>query len=203
MNKWCGWLSLILFLLTLLLVVGSWILSAWGYSVRGILQPEGIRWLFVTFPQVWATSATALLVMLLSAVGGIDDSGLWSILRYYCHGASEHPSYRQRLAFKWSIFFQVLFLLPYILLSFTPHSLLLSVSGSLWHGSPFVNSLPYVLILSLLIQSLLYGILCGRVTTLARVMQLLTQGIIRFAPLLVVYLQARLLYVVFRYVVGG
>ncbi len=202
MNKWCGWFSLFLFLLTVLLVVGSWILSAWGYSVRGILQPEGIRWLFVVLPQVWTISVTGLLILLFSAIGCIENSGLWSILRYYLCRTMERPNYRQRLAFKWSIFFWVLSLLPFFLLSFTPHSLLLSVSGNLWHGSPFIASLPYVMIWSFQVQSLLYGMLCGKVTTLPRIMQLLTQGIVRFAPLLVLYLQARLLFVIYRYVAG-
>ncbi len=203
MNKFCGFLSLFLFLLLLLLIVGSWILSAWGYSIKGVLQPEGIRWFFVNLPEVWNTSGTVLLILLFGTIGSIEGSGLWNILLHYLRiggRADVNVSYRQRLAFRWSIFFWILFLLPYLLLAVTPHSLLLSVTGNLWHRSPFIGSLPYVLLFSWMLQSLLYALLCGKITSLARSMQLLTRGFARFSPLLIVYLEARLLYVVFLYV---
>jgi p-aminobenzoyl-glutamate transporter AbgT len=207
MNRVCGFLSLFLLCVILVLVVGSWILSAWGVVVRGVLQPEGIRWFFVTLPQVWSTSTVALLLLLFSALGCMEASGLWGAFRSHFpvvrRGEEGRASlgYRQRLAFGWSIFFWVLFLLPYVLLACTPHSLLLSITGNLWHRSPFINTLPYVLLFSWVVQSLLYALLCGRLTTLSRLSQLLTYGIARYAPLLILYLEAQLLYTVFKYVV--
>ena len=171
-------LGVILLIAEVALILVSWILSAtMTAGVHSLLSDEGIRWFFGSFSEVLASPLLVCLVLFLIAVGCMRRSG---ILR--CQ-----QSYRDRLALRLSAVSLIIYVIIILLLTAMPHAVLLSATGSLF-PSPFSRSLVPVMAFGLVLVSVAFGLISGRLRTLADVLESLSDGIRRGAPFFILYI---------------
>ena len=187
-----GVVCLILFLSEALLFILSWLLSA--------TRMEGVRsTLFASPLLVW-------LLLCLIAWGSLRKSGL---IRFFTFSPS-HPftfspshsfTFRDRLALRVSLVFLVIYLVILALLTLTPHAILLSATGHLF-PSAFSRSLVPVIAFGVCLVSVTFGLVSGRLRSLADILDALSNGIARGASLIVIYLFAIQLFESIRFVFG-
>lgn len=162
------------------LILISWILSAtMTGNVRSLLSGEGIRWFFGSFTYFLASPLLVWLVLLLMAAGCMQRSG---IMR-------RQHSYRDRMAIRMAGVALAAYIVIILLLTAMPHAILLSATGSLF-PSAFSNSLVPVVAFGLVLLSVTYGVMAGRLHTLSDILDALSEGIRRGAPLFVLYVLA-------------
>lgn len=179
-----------LLLAEVLLILLSWILSAtMTEGVRSLLSGEGIRWFFGCYTGIVASPPLAWLVLLLIAAGCMRQSG---IMR-------PQQSYRDRMALRAALVFLALYIGVILLLTAMPHAVLLSATGSLV-PSPFSRSLVAVVAFGLVLLAVVFGVMSGRLRTLADVLDSLSEGIRRGAPLFIIFILAMHLYASLKFV---
>ena len=108
----------------LLLMLISWIWSAAipMSGVRSMLSGEGIRWFFGHFADIMATPLLVWLLLLAMSYGALVRSGLMASLR-------RTVSFRRRRARIITLFFVLIYVAAVLLLTVSPHAVLLSVIG--------------------------------------------------------------------------
>ncbi len=201
-----GVVCLVLFLSEALLFILSWLLSATRMDgVRSLLSSEGIRWFFGTWQTLFASPLLVWLLLCLIAWGSLRKSGL---MRSVQSGGSKfftfHYSllpFRDRLALRVSLVFLVIYLVILALLTLTPHAILLSATGHLF-PSAFSRSLVPVIAFGVCLVSITFGLVSGRLRSLADILDALSTGIAHGAPLIVIYLFAIQLFESIRFVFG-
>ena len=167
----------------LLLVLVSWILSAtMADNVRSLLSSEGLRWFVGTFSSFVATPSLVWMLLMSMAGGCMWQSNLLSVIR----SCEPKGNYRQRVALRSTLTFLVIFLLVVMLLTVFPHAVLLSATGRLW-PSPFSRALVPIVALGLLLMSVVYGRTSGRFNSITDIIDSLSFGIGKAAPLLILY----------------
>lgn len=177
-------IALALFAAQLLLMLGSWIYSA-AFPVGGVqslLSGEGLRWLMGQFAQTLATPVLVWLLLLAMSYGVLAGSGVFRFLK---PGVSQ-AGYRELRALWLSLGFIVVYIGAVLLLTFSPHAVLLSAVGTLW-PSPFSASLVPVIAFGLMVFASFYGLISGTFRGVAQVYESLLQGIRLAAPLLLFY----------------
>jgi aminobenzoyl-glutamate transport protein len=181
----------------LALILFSWILSAAGVEgVRSLLSGEGVRWFVGDFARMVASPLLAWLLLSMMAVGAFLRSGLTSL---WHEDRSRILSYRDRTAFRVSLVLLVAYVAAILLLTVVPHAVLLSASGSLF-PSPFSRSIIPIVAFGLTLVSITFGMMSGRMQSLSDVLEVLSYGIRRYAPLLVLYVFCIMLYQSLRFV---
>ena len=98
-------------------------------------------------------------------------------------------SYRDRMAIRMAGVALAAYIVIILLLTAMPHAILLSATGSLF-PSAFSNSLVPVVAFGLVLLSVTYGVMAGRLHTLSDILDALSEGIRRGAPLFVLYVLA-------------
>ena len=181
----------------LALILLSWIRSAAGVEgVRSLLSGEGVRWFVGDFARMVASPLLAWLLLSMMAVGAFLRSGLTSL---WHEDRSRILSYRDRTAFRVSLVLLVAYVAAILLLTVVPHAVLLSASGSLF-PSPFSRSIIPIVAFGLTLVSITFGMMSGRMQSLSDVLEVLSYGIRRYAPLLVLYVFCIMLYQSLRFV---
>ena len=181
----------------LALILLSWILSAAGVEgVRSLLSGEGVRWFVGDFARMVASPLLAWLLLSMMDVGAFLRSGLTSL---WHEDRSRILSYRDRTAFRVSLVLLVAYVAAILLLTVVPHAVLLSASGSLF-PSPFSRSIIPIVAFGLTLVSITFGMMSGRMQSLSDVLEVLSYGIRRYAPLLVLYVFCIMLYQSLRFV---
>ena len=202
-----GVVSLVLFLSEALLFILSWLLSATRMEgVRSLISSEGIRWFFGSWQTLFASPLLVWLILCLIAWGSLRKSGL---IRFFTFSpfhpftfSPSHPfTFRDRLALRVSLVFLVIYLGILALLTLTPHAILLSATGHLF-PSAFSRSLVPVIAFGVCLVSVTFGLVSGRLRSLADILDALSNGIARGASLIVIYLFAIQLFESFRFVFG-
>ena len=202
-----GVVCLILFLSEALLFILSWLLSATRMEgVRSLISSEGIRWFFGSWQTLFASPLLVWLLLCLIAWGSLRKSGL---IRFFTFSpfhpftfSPSHPfTFRDRLALRVSLVFLVIYLGILALLTLTPHAILLSATGHLF-PSAFSRSLVPVIAFGVCLVSVTFGLVSGRLRSLADILDALSTGIAHGAPLIVIYLFAIQLFESFRFVFG-
>ena len=192
-----GEVTLILLISELTLILLSWILSAAGMEgVRSLLSGEGVRWFVGDFARMVASPLLAWLLLSMMAVGAFLRSGLTSL---WHEDRSRMMSYRDRTAFRVSLVLLVVYVAAILLLTVVPHAVLLSASGSLF-PSPFSRSIIPIVAFGLALVSIAFGMVSGRIQLLSDILDALSYGIRRYAPLLVLYIFCIMLYQSLRFV---
>ena len=192
-----GEVTLILLIAELALILLSWILSAAGVEgVRSLLSGEGVRWFVGDFARMVASPLLAWLLLSMMAVGAFLRSGLTSL---WHEDRYRILSYRDRTAFRVSLVLLVAYVAAILLLTVVPHAVLLSASGSLF-PSPFSRSIIPIVAFGLTLVSITFGMMSGRMQSLSDVLEVLSYGIRRYAPLLVLYVFCIMLYQSLRFV---
>ena len=201
-----GVVCLVLFLSEALLFILSWLLSATRMDgVRSLLSSEGIRWFFGTWQTLFASPLLVWLLLCLIAWGSLRKSGLMRSVqsggsKFFTFHFSLLP-FRDRLALRVSLVFLVIYLVILALLTLTPHAILLSATGHLF-PSAFSRSLLPVIAFGVCLVSITFGLVSGRLRSLADILDALSTGIAHGAPLIVIYLFAIQLFESFLFVFG-
>ena len=179
-NRVVAYLVLTLLLLEVALVFVSWLLSAsMTASVHSLLSAEGIRWLCGHFVDILLSPVLIWILLFSMAWGCLLKSGLPQALR-------SRADYRQRLALRVTAVFFVIYFGVVLWLTVSPHAILLSATGGLW-PSPFSRAFVPFLSLGIILCSVCYGTLSRAFGSLADITNSFSDGIARFAQLLVVY----------------
>lgn len=164
----------------LLLVLVSWLLSAtMTENVRSLLSSEGIRWFVGSFVSMLSTPWLVWLVLSAMAGGCLWQSGVFTVF-------TSARNYRQRVALRVAITLFIIYIAAVLLLTATPHAVLLSATGCLL-PSPFSRAIVPVVAFGVLLLSVAYGWTSGRFTSVADVIGSLSFGIGRAAPLFILY----------------
>ena len=179
MKRSLPYIALTLAVGELLLVMGSWILSAAlpMSGIRSMLSGEGIRFFLGHFADLLATPLLVWLLLLAMAYGVVLRSGVIS-------GARSFRSSRARLI---ALLFAAAYLAVVLLMALVPHAVLLSASGTLW-PSPFSASLVPLTAFGLAMVAAVYGIVAGTITSLTDIYESFVDGLRRAAALLPVCL---------------
>lgn len=186
-----GIIMFLLLIAEVVLILLSWILSAMRVDgVRSLLSGEGIRWFFGNFTSMVASPWLVWLLLLMIALGCLQKSGLYCLPRH---------SYRDRMALRITIVFFALYVGVILLLTAVPHSVLLSSTGSLF-PSPFSRSIIPVLSFGIILISVSFGMVSGRFQNLADVLDALSFGCRKGAPLFIFYILLIQLYESLRFV---
>ena len=192
-----GWLCLVTFIAETLLVILSWLLSAMRVEgVRSLLSSEGIRWFFSSFNDLIASRVLVGLLVLMCALGCLQKSRVTTIF-----GGKKSINFRDRLALYVALAFLLIYVVIIILLTLMPHAILLSATGHLF-PSAFSRSLVPIIAFGICIFSVAFGLMAGVMQNLSDILQALSFGIAKGAPLLVFYLFAVQLVGCLRFVFG-
>ena len=186
-----GMLMLLLLIAEVVLILTSWILSAMRVEgVRSLLSGEGVRWFFGNFTSMVASPLLACLVLMLVSLGCLQKCGLF---------IRPHTSYRDRMALRLTIVFLVIYVGVVLLLTAVPHAVLLSSTGSLF-PSPFSRSIVPLLSFGIILISISFGLVSGRFQTLSDVLDALSFGCRKGAPLFIFYILVIQLYESLKFV---
>ena len=192
-----GWLCLVTFIAETLLVILSWLLSAMRVEgARSLLSSEGIRWFFSSFNDLIASPVLVGLLVLMCALGCLQKSRVTTIF-----GGKKSINFRDRLALYVALAFLLIYVVIIILLTLMPHAILLSATGHLF-PSAFSRSLVPIIAFGICIFSVAFGLMAGVMQNLSDILQALSFGIAKGAPLLVFYLFAVQLVGCLRFVFG-
>lgn len=185
-----GTLCFSLMIAEVLLVIVSWLLSATMMEgVRSLLSSEGIRWFFGSFTSVIASPLLVWTILLSSAVGCWQKSGV----------SFQRSNYRTRLALEVATVFLLIYVAIIALLTLSPHAILLSATGELF-PSAFSRSLVPIVAFGVILFSVAFGMMSGRLKTRADILQALSYGIAKGAPLLVLLILLLQFYASLRFV---
>ena len=192
-----GWLCLVTVIAETLLVILSWLLSAMRVEgVRSLLSSEGIRWFFSSFSDLVASPVLVCLLVLMCALGCLQKSRLTTVF-----SGKKSINFRDRLALYVALAFLLIYVVIILLLTLMPHAILLSATGHLF-PSAFSRSLVPIIAFGISIFSVAFGLMSGVMRNLSDILQALSFGIAKGAPLLVFYLFAVQLVGCLRFVFG-
>ena len=192
-----GWLCLVTVIAESLLVSLSWLLSAMRVEgVRSLLSSEGIRWFFSSFSDLVASPVLVCLLVLMCALGCLQKSRVTTIF-----SGKKSINFRDRLALYVALAFLLIYVVIILLLTLMPHAILLSATGHLF-PSAFSRSLVPIIAFGISIFSVAFGLMSGVMRNLSDILQALSFGIAKGAPLLVFYLFAVQLVGCLRFVFG-
>ena len=192
-----GWLCLVTVIAETLLVILSWLLSAMRVEgVRSLLSSEGIRWFFSSFSDLLASPVLVCLLVLMCALGCLQKSRVTTIF-----SGKKSINFRDRLALYVALAFLLIYVVIILLLTLMPHAILLSATGHLF-PSAFSRSLVPIIAFGISIFSVAFGLMSGVMRNLSDILQALSFGIAKGAPLLVFYLFAVQLVGCLRFVFG-
>ena len=192
-----GSLCLVTVIAETLLVILSWLLSAMRVEgVRSLLSSEGIRWFFSSFNDLIASPVLVWLLVLMCALGCLQKSRVTTIF-----GGKKSINFRDRLALYVALAFLLIYVVIILLLTLMPHAILLSATGHLF-PSAFSRSLVPITAFGICIFSVAFGLMAGVMRNLSDILQALSFGIAKGAPLLVFYLFVVQLVGCLRFVFG-
>ena len=177
-RRLAAWLGCVLLLAEVILIFVSWLLSAtMTEGVRSLLSSEGIRWFFGSFVGIMASPLLVWLLLSLIALGSLQKSGLLAM----------QQSYREKVALRSALLLLILYVVVILLLTVTPNAFLLSITGSLF-PSAFSRSLVPVIAFGIVLMSISFGVMSGRINSLPAVLETLSFGISKGAELFVLYI---------------
>lgn len=177
-RRLAAWLGCVLLLAELILILVSWLLSAtMTEGVRSLLSSEGIRWFFGSFVGIMASPLLVWLLLSLIAWGSLRKSGLLAM----------QQSYREKVALRSALLLLILYVAVILLLTVTPNAFLLSITGSLF-PSAFSRSLVPIIAFGIVLMSISFGVMSGRINSLSAVLETLSFGISKGAELFVLYI---------------
>lgn len=190
-----GAVCMVLLLAEVMLIILSWLLSAaMMEGVRSLLSSQGIRWYFGSFTSIMASPLLVWLLLLLSAWGCLQQSGAVALCR------QQGPiTYRERIALRVAFIFLMIYVAIIALLTLMPHAILLSSTGQLF-PSAFSRSLVPIVAFGVMLFSVSFAMMAGHVRTLAEILQFLSFGIAKGAPLIIVLFLLIQLYESIRFV---
>ena len=191
MKRILPYLALALAIAQLLLILISWVWSAALplSGVRSMLSNEGIRWFLGHFAELMASPVLIWILLGAMAYGAVVR----------CRRSLQGNNYRSSRARIIAFAFLAVYVGIVLLLTASPHAVLLSASGLLW-PSPFSASLVPITAFGILLAAIFYGVVAGTFETLSDVYESLVYGLRQCAPLLPVYILFMQFFESFRFV---
>lgn len=171
-----------LLVVEIVLVVGSWMLSAlrpdWG--LRSLLDGAGVRWLFRSSTSAFLSPPLVWILLIAMTWGIVGGSGV-------LHAVG--GSYRSRIAVGAAIVTVVVYVAVILVLTAVPHAVLLSPTGHLFPSS-FSGAIVAVVCLGVSLFALVFGVASGNCGSMAQVFGSAFRGVALAAPVIVAYLMA-------------
>ena len=201
MKRLVAHITLALLLAQVALMLVSWLLSAsMTGGVRSLLSSEGIRWFIGQYVDILASPVLVWLLLLSLAWGCLSGCGLSD--RFHKDRRSTlFLRYREQAALRFSLIVLTLYVVVILSLTMIPHAILLSSTGRLF-PSAFSRALVPILSLGIILFSATYGWIGGVFKSLSDVIDSLSLGIGRAAPLFILYILFVQLYESLRFVFG-
>lgn len=195
-NRLLGVVCFSLLLAEALLVILSWLLSAMMMEgVRSLLSSEGIRWYFGSFTTMMASPLLVWLLLILSALGCVQQSRVVELSQ------ARPITYRKRIALRVAFVFLVIYVAIIGLLTLMPHAILLSATGELF-PSAFSRSLVPIVAFGFILFSVSFAMVAGHVRTFSDILQLVSFGIAKGAPFVIVLILFIQIWESIRFVFG-
>ena len=197
MKKILPYIALSLALAEIVLMLLSWLLSAAlpASGVRSMLSSEGLRWLMGQFSMMLSTTLLSCLLLAVIAIGCFLRCGITKIFQ------TSRVSYRSQRALLMGVAVLLACIGVMLLLTVTPHAILLSATGDLF-PSPFSASLIPVCAFSVCVSCIVYGVIAGTFQSQKDVYDALLYGIRWAAPVFLFYILIIQLYESLRFVFG-
>jgi len=173
-NKFLSYLILLLVVVSIMIPIISWMLSAMGFDCKSLLSEEGWRWIFYNIPIVCANKWNVMCVSLIIGIGSVIRCGIL-----------DRKNRKDANALYLVSVILVLLVAVLFIFALHPHSPLLSVTGEI-KNSPFIHGLPTVLIWCVIFLSVLYAVQIQRIKTIEDFSDMFTYGIKRFSAVIVV-----------------
>ena len=166
----------------LLLILVSWVITSAhpDLPLRSMLSGEGIRWFVGHAAHNLANPIGAWLLLASFTYGAVRASHVCEVFN------GKKMTYRKRFALRMMLIEISVVCVVFILLTMPPHAILLGVTGQLTTGS-FLHGLIPVVLLSLTLFSLTYGLVSGAIRNLTEVFCALAAGVKSFAHFFVMY----------------
>ena len=201
---WVYSLSLWIGLAHCALVLVSWIITAAmpDLPLRSLLSAGGVRWFMGNFATNLASPILVYLILCAIAWGSIASSGLLDAMRSAMGLKASPLNSQQRFAIRGSFLLLIIEVVAIILLAFTPHAILLGVTGDLFPSS-FSESLVPILAFIVASVSGTYSVLSRRVHSVYDLGQSLCSAGTWLLPLLLLYVMAATFYHSLVYVLGS
>ena len=203
MNKekittWLALLTVGLLAAQALLFLVSWLVTAMrpDTAMHSLLSSEGIRWFFGSFVGNVASPLLVWILVLAMAFSVMADTRLLHDIRHLAA-----LPYRPRFALQFVAFELILFIVVVVISALVPHAPLLSVTGQLFPSS-FSRSLIPMIAFCVILMSVTYGLLSGKMKSWDEAFLSITRGVSRVAPLILVYIVAAELFCSLMYVFG-
>ena len=173
-NKFLSYLILLLIVVSVMLPIFSWMLSALGFDCKSLLSEEGWRWIFYNIPIACVNKWNVLCISSIIGLGCV-----------ICSGILDRKTKKDINALYSVSIVLVLLVVVLLIIALHPHSPLLSVTGEI-KNSPFIHGLPTVSIWFVILLSSLYAIQTQRAKTIEDFSGLLTYGVRRFSSVIVI-----------------
>lgn len=185
MKRYWPHIALMLFALQLLLMLGSWVISAAFplSDIRSLLSGEGLRWLMGSFADILAKPLLVYLLLLAMAYGMVHRSQLLALRK----------GYRENRARWMTLLLLLLYIGVLLSLTMVPHAVLLSATGDLW-PSPFSRSLIPLIAFGIIVLSAFYGLMAETFTAVHDIYDALLFGLRSAAPVFLFYVLCAQLY---------
>lgn len=189
-NKY-GIIALGIIVLQLLIVFGSWLVTAVlpDVNINSLLSGSGFRWFVGHFTENLKSNVLVWMLLFSIAWGVYKTSGfheVFSKLLSKKHRLSDFR-YRERVGLRLALFEFMCFIALNIIFVLLPESPLLSVTGSLFPSSFSVGLIPATSFFTIII-SLTYGTACGKLKTLSDVYDSISSGLILCSKLFPMYI---------------
>lgn len=176
-------------LLLILVPLAAWLASVLKFDVVNLVSEEGLRWLFSHGAKALASYQLIILILLLSAVGAVHESGVYQDFRQ-----SRFRNRPLRITAIFFLFIMLMLVLPF----FMTHNPLLGVTGS-FAPSPWLYGTPLVFCVTLIFCSLLYSALKGRLKDFMDIPSMLSYGISHHGIWIVVAMMGSFIVRVIKY----
>ena len=156
-NRLSSALSIVFFLLTLALVLFSWIGSIYGLGeVQSLLSAEGIRWVLGHVVENYVQSPVlGVVLVLFMGLGIVLRSGLYNAVKRFA-GRNKLLSRKERRALTLAVGVLLLYGAILVVSMFLPWNLYWNITGG-WLHSPFSKGLVYLLSIGMGLAGMVYG----------------------------------------------
>lgn len=152
----------LLIAILLLVVLGSWIGSAYNPDINSLLDANGVRWGVSHILSNYSRVPLAAIIMILVGVSVVMESG-WTSWLF----PKNHPLLLKQLrAYTYSNLLVFILILIFVSVLLMPSSPLVNAFGE-FDNSPIATGGLALLVLAVILVANMYGYLSGRLTTSA------------------------------------
>lgn len=194
--------TVLTFILIVLLIGLSWLLSVIGEPVRNLLSTEGIRWVFSNASVNFLIEEFSYCLQGVLMLGALKASGLNRALGALVRWPGGTViTYRQRRALIFSGIVALIYICVVLLLILLPHAILLSATGRIY-PSPFTEGLVSAMTIGIMLVALIYGTMSNTLRTFFDVTHIMYAGLEYYGIWIIAAIMLAEFYAALQYVFG-